>query len=62
MMIKYIDTLIYCAGNHPQSIDWLTRLKIAIGSAKALAYLHEGCEFLLFSFHLKLHVSSRIVL
>lgn len=29
-------------------LDWTKRLKIALGSAKGLAYLHEDCTYLFF--------------
>lgn len=30
-------------GDSPQSLDWITRLKIAIGAAEVLSYLHHEC-------------------
>ncbi|XP_078174992.1 proline-rich receptor-like protein kinase PERK5 [Carex rostrata] len=34
----------YLHGDGAKTIDWPTRVKVALGSAKALAYLHEGCQ------------------
>ena len=34
-------------GKDGTTMDWATRMKTAIGSAKGLAYLHEDCAFAL---------------
>lgn len=31
-------------------LDWATRLKVAAGASRGIAYLHEDCKSLLFVF------------
>ena len=40
--IKY---LIFVGENRPV-MDWAMRVKIAIGAARGIAYLHEDCKYL----------------
>lgn len=39
--------LLIFSGRERPVLEWSNRLKIALGSAKGLAYLHEDCKSLL---------------
>ncbi|KAJ9176938.1 hypothetical protein P3X46_012198 [Hevea brasiliensis] len=40
---SHLDGVKNIAGNGMPTINWPTRMKIALGTAKGLAYLHEDC-------------------
>lgn len=39
-----LDYWLHEKGDGPSSLDWETRLKIAKGAARGLAYLHQSCD------------------
>lgn len=39
------DIFVPSAAKDRPAIEWPARLKISLGAAKGLAYLHEDCEF-----------------
>lgn len=42
--MKHLNVQINFAGTKETALDWSSRLKIAIGTARGLRYLHEDCR------------------
>lgn len=52
-------SIILLSGAGLPVLEWTKRLKIALGAAKGLAYLHEDCMYLFLHSH---HFSAAILL
>lgn len=59
-MLKIFSFLL--AGNAVPVLEWSNRLKIALGAAKGLAYLHEDCKCISVNFKKVTELSCSILL
>ncbi|XP_038981671.1 protein STRUBBELIG-RECEPTOR FAMILY 3-like isoform X2 [Phoenix dactylifera] len=41
---KTLHDILHCGDDLNRKLSWNARLQVALGAAKALEYLHEGCE------------------
>lgn len=45
MIMSFFFCSLCFVGEGRPVLDWATRLKVAIGAARGIAYLHEDCKF-----------------